>query len=56
LAGANIYIGIETPDEKLRFKAKREVALKVIDAENYLATSFWSYIKDTDQYNYSYAV
>lgn len=54
-SGANIYIGIETPAEKERYAAKQDVARKIVDAEGYLASAFWSYIKDTDQYNYSYA-
>jgi hypothetical protein len=53
-SGANIYISIETPYEQELFEAKRTVALKVVDAENYMASAFWSYMKDLDVYNYSY--
>ena len=37
-----------------RYQAKKDVARKVIAAENYMAATFWSYIKDADVYNYSY--
>jgi hypothetical protein len=30
------------------------VARKVDAAEDYMSAAFWSYIKDTDLYNYSY--
>jgi hypothetical protein len=30
------------------------VALKVETAEEYMSGAFWSYVKDTDTYNYTY--
>ena len=52
--GANIYIGIETPNEQLLYAEKQKVARKVDASADYLAAVFWSYVKDYDLYNYSY--
>lgn len=51
--GAFLLIRIETPYEKTLFALKQDQAKKIIEAQNYMAAAFWSYIYDTDTHNFS---
>ena len=52
-SGAFLYIRIEAPYEKTLFAMKQKQARKIIEAENYIAAAFWSYVHDVDTYNFS---
>ena len=48
VAGANIFILLELPDEEEKFQLKREYHLTINSSMNYIASQSWMYVKDKD--------
>jgi len=49
IAGANLYISIERPEEELRYELKKNIAYDIDDAMQYLGQAFWIFIKSDNE-------